>query len=63
MTVHDELVYALSTRGSRMDVRTMEALMLEAAALGGRTCRWRGSSKIMRRYGVAGSSLAIAKAP
>jgi DNA polymerase len=60
MTVHDELVYPLDAAACGWSV--LEALMLEAPPWAG-GLPLAGESKIMKRYGVAAPSVAIAKSP
>jgi len=63
MTVHDELVYPLPTGSSLAAVSSlMNALMLEAPPWAG-GLPLAGEHKIMRRYGIAASYMAIAKGP
>jgi DNA polymerase len=57
MTVHDELVYAFETGPG-----IIEDILLEAPPWAG-GLPLAGESKIMKRYGVAAPSVAIAKSP
>jgi DNA polymerase len=59
MTVHDELVYALPQKAVPLNVPRYLDLMLEAPPWAG-GLPLAGEHKIMRRYGVAGSYMAIA---
>jgi DNA polymerase len=59
MTVHDELVYPV--KPTQMSFRNLMAMMLEAPPWAG-GLPLAGESKIMRRYGVSATPLAVAVA-